>query len=108
MSAMIINSPRLINETLVPLEKANEHFPDERSRQTYERWMRFGCRGVILESTTIGFRRYLSVEGIGRFLVGQAGANPGEHVPSVSRPQLGGRLTEQEIAAKSQEYGLPE
>ena len=69
MSAMIKNSPRLFGETLVPLEKANEHFPDKRSRQTYERWMRPpGCRGTILESTLIGSRRYLSKEGIARFL----------------------------------------
>jgi len=86
MSKMITNSPRLMNETLVPLEKANDHFPDERSRQTYERWMRWGYHGVILESTTIGSRRYLSVEGIARFLSGQAGIKTsGEQPPCVSR-----------------------
>ena len=67
MSKMIVNCPHLIYETIVPVEDANQHFPTERSRQTYERWMRFGCRGVILESTTIGFRRYLSVEGMPDF-----------------------------------------
>jgi hypothetical protein len=110
MSNMITNSPRLINETLVPLEKANDHFPDERSRQSYERWMRFGCRGVILESVTIGSRRYLSVEGIARFLSGQAGAKIGEEQPPcIRRPHNGaGRMTEQEITAKSREHGLPE
>ena len=109
MSKNITNSLRLLEETLVPLEKANEHFPDERSRQTYERWMRSpGCHGAILESVTIGSRRYLSREGIARFLSAQAGGKTGDHTPCVSRPRNNGRLSEQEIAEKSREHSLPE
>ena len=109
MSKTIVNSPHLIYESLIPLEEANEYFPTNRSRQTYERWMRPpGCHGVILESVTIGFRRFLSKEGIARFLSGQAGGQTIVRTPITNRSHNGGRMSEQEIAEKSREHGLPE
>ena len=104
MSKVITNSPRLLEETLVPLAEACKHFPIKCSRQTLERWLRRGARGVILESVTIGSRRFVSTEGIGRFLSGQAGAKTVEHTPIVSRSQKGGRMSAQEIAKKSREF----
>jgi len=64
MSATIRNSPNLINEFLIALAEACNYFPVKCSRQTLERWMRRGSRGVILESVTIGSRRYTSREAI--------------------------------------------
>jgi hypothetical protein len=67
MTSTIISSPHLLSETLVPVAEACEEFPVRNSRQTLERWMRGGCRGVILESVTIGFRRFTSKEAIAVF-----------------------------------------
>jgi len=108
MSAMIANSPHIINESLVQLADACNYFPVKCSRQTLERWMRRGCRGVLLESVTIGSRRFTSKEAITRFLSGQAGAQAVIHTPCIGRSHSGERMSQQEIAEKSREHGLPE
>lgn len=102
MPAKITNSLRLIDETLIPIADAPKQFPVKSSRQTLERWLRRGCRGVLLESITIGFRRFTSKEAISRFLSAQAGAQHKSHLHS------GGRMSDEDIAKKSREYGLPE
>ena len=105
MSTAIKNSPRILDETLVPVNEAGtKHFPVIRSRQTLERWMREGWNEVILESATIGSRRYLSKEGIARFLKAQAG----DHTPCTIHPPTSGRMSAAEIAEKSRAYNLPE
>lgn len=108
MSKMILNSPHIINEFLVSLADACNYFPIKCSRQTLERWMRLGCRGIILESVTIGSRRFTSKEAITRFLSAQAGAQVPVHTPCANRPHIGGRMSKKEIAEKSREHGLPE
>ena len=104
----IANCPHILEENLIPLAEACKRFPVRCSRQTLERWLRRGARGVILESVTIGSRRFVSTEGIARFLSGQAGAKTGDHTLCLNRPRNNGRMSTQEIAEKSREYGLPE
>ena len=107
MSA-ILNSPSILHESLRPVGEAPKHFPVRCSRQTLERWMRRGCNGVILESVTIGSRRYTSIEAIGRFLSAQAGTPTNKHTHCNSRPHSGGGMSEREMATKRSEYGMPE
>jgi hypothetical protein len=108
MSKSIKNSPHLINESLVQLAEACDFFPVKCSRQTLERWLRRGSRGVLLESVTIGSRRYTSKEAIARFLSDQAGAKTENNISYASRSYNGSRMTEQEIIEKSRQHGLPE
>ena len=105
MSAIITNSPHLIDESLVQLADACKHFPVKCSRQTLERWLRRGSRGVLLESVTIGSRRFTSIEAIARFLSAQASGQTGGHTPIVKCSHYAERMSEQEIGKKSQEYG---
>ena len=106
MSA-IINYPQILEETLIPLAEACKHFPVKCSRQTLERWLRHGVRQVVLESVTIGSRRFTSIEAIARFLSAQASEQTDRHTPIIKRSHYAERMSEQEIVEKSQEYGLP-
>ena len=104
----ILNSPNILHENLRPVGEAPKHFPVRCSRQTLERWMRRGSNGVVLESVTIGSRRYTSIEAIGRFLSAQAGTPTNKGSLSDGRPRSSGGMSEREMAAKRREYGMPE
>ena len=109
MSAAIKNYPHILEETLVPIiEAGTKHFPVPRSRQTLERWMREGYNGIILESATIGVNRYLSKEGIARFLKAQAGEQTNDYTPRINPSQVGRCYSAEEIAEKSRAFNLPD
>ena len=109
MPTVIKNSPRLLDETLVPLKETGaKHFPVPCSYQTVRRCVQWGWNGITLESVTVGSRRFTSKEAIARFLSAQAGAQPSEHPPRINSPQVGGRMSAEEIAEKSRAFNLPD
>jgi len=55
-------------EQLIPIMRAPERFPVTPSRTTMYRYIQGGVRGVQLETTMVGGRRYTSAEAIDRFL----------------------------------------
>jgi hypothetical protein len=58
----------ITSETVIPFNKAREHFPGRPHLSTLHRWRMCGCRGRRLESFLSGGRRYTSLEAIRRFL----------------------------------------
>ena len=66
MSKTIVDCPQIFGEELLNLADACKCFPAKCSRATLERWLRRGSRGVVLESVSIGGRRFVSREGINR------------------------------------------
>ena len=62
---------KLSDETLLCGRDAREAFPVTPSEATYYRWLLKGARGVVLDSTVIGGRRYTSREAINRFIEAQ-------------------------------------
>ena len=71
MSKIILDSPGILDETLLPISDACKHFPVPCSRQAVERWLRTGSRGIVLESVSICGRRYTSRQAIERFIRNQ-------------------------------------
>lgn len=55
-------------EQPIPISSAPSHIPSRPGKSTVWRWILVGIRGRILESGTIGGRRYTSREAIRRFL----------------------------------------
>ena len=100
-SRIIFDSPGLLDETLVPLANACEHFPGERTRSTLERDARQGIRGVVLETILICGRRYTSKEAIARFIRGQLKVEP-EKAPAIR-----GTMSKRDIEAAALRFGLP-
>lgn len=70
-SKSVEDSPGLLEENLLAISEAHQHFPIQCSRQAVERWIRLGIRGVVLESALICGKRYTSREAIERFIRGQ-------------------------------------
>jgi len=100
-SKVIFDSPELLDETLVPLTDACNFFPVPCTRPTLERWIRGGSRGIVLESVLLCGKRYVSKEGIDRFLRNQL------HIaPDKSTTRRSG-MSKKEIEAKAKKYGLP-
>jgi len=103
-SKMIMDSVRLLEETLVTLTEATRLFPVKGcSRASVERWVRCGSRGVILESILICGKRYTSKEAINRFIRNQLQIEP-ERAASESKA---GILSKKEIKERSERLGLP-
>ena len=75
-SKVILNSPEILDESLVNLTEACQCFPGRCSRPAVERWIRHGSRGIVLESVLICGKRYTSREAIDRFIRGQLQAKP--------------------------------
>jgi len=101
-SKVILDSPKLLDETLVTLTEACSHFPVRCSRPSIERWLRTGSRGTVLESALICGKRYTSVEAINRFVRNQL------HVESDKSTPKRRRMSHKEIAEATRRYGLPE
>ena len=102
-SKMIMDSPNLLEETLIPMAESCKHFPGKkRSRPAAERYVRKGIRGVVLESILVCGRRYTSLEAIDRFIRGQLQVEAEKARPEPSKSSL----SKKEIADKSEKYGL--
>ena len=102
-SKTIIDTPELLNETLVTLRQACREFPIPISRPASERYVRHGSRGVILESILICGKRYTSREAIQRFIRNQLQVEP---PPARSEPTK--TMPKKELAEKSRKFKLPE
>ena len=102
-SKIILDSPEILDETLISLTEACRHFPVRCSRPTIERWLRKGSRGTVLESALICGKRYTSIEAINRFVRNQL------QVESdwASRPTQHS-MSHRDIAEASRRFGLPE
>lgn len=101
-SKVILDSPALLEETLVTLTEACRCFPVRCSRSAVERWIRRGGRGAVLESVMLCGKRYTSKEAISRFLRAQL------HVEDDRpEPKRGGK-SRKEIEEASRRFGLPE
>ena len=101
-SKVILDSPALLEETLVTLTEACHCFPVRCSRSAVERWIRRGGRGTVLESVLICGKRYTSKEAIGRFLRGQLHVEADRPEPKKSSK------SKKEIEAACKKYGLLE
>jgi hypothetical protein len=93
------NSSDLPSEKLLTITEATKRFPGRRpSTATIWRWLKAGCRGVVLESILIGGRRYTSTEAIDRFIVRTTAAAAGEQ-PAARTP----KQREQAVGAAERE-----
>lgn len=90
--------PALLDETLVPIQKAGEAFPYPVGRKAVERYFRHGVRGICLETVLIGNRRFVSHESIRRFL--QATNK------QVDDRNEASRMTEQELQSAKSRVGI--
>ena len=99
-SKMILDSPRLLEESLLSLAEACRYFPGGCSRPALERWMRRGSRNVVLESVLLCGKRKTSKEAIDRFIRNQL--QTGLEQPKPSR----GTMSKKELAEKSKKFGL--
>lgn len=90
--------PALIDETLVPIQKAGQSFPYPVGRKAVERYFRHGIRGIFLETVLIGNRRFSSLEAIRRFLYA---TNKNSDAENVTRP-----MTEQELQSAKKLTGI--
>ena len=106
LSRNFVENVDLLSETLIPIESAGKSFPIPVTRPTLERWCRKGvCKGenrVRLETVTIGARRFLSEEGILRFLRAQNNSDAAQQ-PAIPKPTM----SRAEIAAGRKRFGLP-
>jgi len=102
-SKIILDSPDILEETLLTLTEACRHFPVRCSRPALERWLRKGSRGVVLESVLLCGRRYTSKEAIHRFVRDQLQVEPDKASTPMQRS-----LSRKAIAAASLRFGLPE
>lgn len=93
----IITNPDLATETLIPVSQAGKYFPVPVARPTIERLMRVGKNGICLESIMIGGRRYVSEEGIARFVQRTNQQSDGHGRP---------RKTSSELETAQKELGL--
>jgi len=100
-SKVILDSPGLLEESLVTLAEACRCFPVRCSRPTMERWVRRGSRGTILESILICGKRYTSREAIDRFLRGQLQVEEGRPEPKR------GSKSKKDIETAARRFGLP-
>lgn len=100
-SRTILDSPDLLDESLVSLTAACKSFPVKCSRAAIERWARKGARGTVLETVLVCGRRYTSMEAIDRFVRNQLQIEP-ERVP----PKRIG-MSPKDIEAAARRFGLP-
>lgn len=102
VSKIILDSPRLLEESLLSITKACKMFPVPCSRAALERWIRRGSRGAVLESVLICGKRYTSKEAIDRFIHAQLRTEPDQ-----ATARKGG-MSQKAIAEASRKFGLPE
>jgi len=101
MGSVILDSPGILEETLVTLTEACHHFPVRCSRPAIERWIRRGSRGAVLESALICGKRYTSTEAIDRFVRNQLQTEP-------ERAALQRGMSQRDVEAATRRFGLPE
>ena len=99
-SRIILDSPEILDETLLTLTEACRYFPVRCSRPAVERWIRQGSRGVVLESALVCGKRYTSKQAIDRFLRNQLRTEPDKAPPQRS-------MTKKELEEASRRYRLP-
>jgi len=101
-SKMILDSERLLEESLISLTAACDYFPVKCSRAAIERWARKGSRGVVLETILVCGRRKTSRQAIDRFIRQQL--NVEHDRPAPTR----GNLSQKELDEKVKRFGLPD
>lgn len=101
-SKVILDSPEILEETLVSLTEACRCFPVRCSRGAIERWVRRGSRGAVLESVLICGKRYTSKEAIDRFVRGQLQVETNRPEPRK------GSMSKKEIDEAAKRLGLSE
>ena len=74
-------------ESMLTLNAAAQTVPGKPHVGTLARWIRFGIRGVHLESLMIGGRRYVSRESIDRFFE-QLSRSTNKHGPAAPPTDL--------------------
>jgi len=57
----------LTSEALLTLREASLRIPGKPHTSTLHRWVKYGLRGVILESCLVGGRRVTSIEAVDKF-----------------------------------------
>ncbi|WP_417851295.1 DUF1580 domain-containing protein [Thalassoglobus sp.] len=57
----------LKTETILTFREAAEHIPGSPHLSTLHRWVKYGLKGIRLESCLVGGRRVTSLEAVGRF-----------------------------------------
>jgi hypothetical protein len=101
-SKFILDTPVILEENMIPLMEACQHFPVLCSRAAIERWARQGSRGVVLETVLVCGRRYTSTEAIDRFVRNQL------HVEQEKARANRGSKSKKDIAEAAKRFGLPE
>jgi len=101
-SKIILDSERLLEETLISLTEACRCVPGGCSRPALERWIRKGSRGTVLESILVCGRRKTSKEAVDRFIRGQLQVAPERPAPKR------GSMSKRELEEKARRFGLPE
>lgn len=68
----------LETESIMPLESARKWLGEKLgvapSKVAMRRWITSGIKGIVLDSSLVGGRRYVSKEGINRFIAATSGA----------------------------------
>ena len=67
----------ILNEDTVTLTEATKIIPGRPCASTIWRWYQRGCRGIRLETSVIGGRRFTSREAITRFIESTTAARDG-------------------------------
>ena len=100
-SKQILDSPVLLDESLLTLTAACKEFPVKCSRPAFERWIRKGSRGVILESVLICGKRFTSREAVQRFIRSQLQTEHTRAGPNIIRK------SKKELDEAAKRFGLP-
>ena len=102
-SKMILDTPEILEESLVSIAEACRLFPVQCSRSSIERWLRRGgSRGAALESVLVCGKRFTSKQAIDRFVRGQL------HVEADRPDPRRGSRSKKDIEAAARRFGLPE
>ena len=104
VSKIILDSPKILEESLVNLTEATKCFPFKVSRASLERWVRRGSRGVRLETAYVCGKRFTSLEAIDRFIRDQLLIEPEFARPESKR----GTLSKKEITEAKRKHKLPD
>lgn len=97
----ILDSPQLLDESLVTLTQACKLFCVPISMAACERYLRRGCRGAVLESVLVCGKRLTSSEAATRFIQAQM-------YVEADRPAPRKGTMKKAIAEASRKYDLAE
>lgn len=84
-------------ESMLTLNAAAQVVPGKPHVGTLARWIRFGIRGVRLESALIGGRRFVSTEAIARFVahLSNGAVISDQTVPTARKNQMDDRQVDE-------------